>query len=234
MTQITFDKLIVGRGKGWLAINKPASMTVHNEKGEDLISLVKEYLPKQKDVFLMNRLDGGTSGIVMVGTEKSVASNIQQQIEKRTVTKIYFAICKRSKAEKVLVNQEGLWKWYLTKRAEGRSNPQGFQKMRVPCKTFWQALPVDEEHCYFKLNLLTGRKHQIRRHAALADWPVLGDGRYGIAEEEGQFDRLALHSYSIEFIDPETNATTKICAPINWRDEGFNFDLQDFTFPEVT
>jgi 23S rRNA-/tRNA-specific pseudouridylate synthase len=216
--------MILAQGEGWLAVNKPAALTVHNDKGNDLVSMLEQELGEETKVFLINRLDFGTSGIVMIGTSKSSASHIQQQFEKRTVVKTYLAIGQRIKETKTLVNTEGEWKWYLTKRAEGRSNPQGYQKMRVPCKTHWEAKALDEERVFFTLQPLSGRKHQIRRHASLAGWPLLGDDRYGAVIEEGvenPFDRIALHSSKIEFDDPSTGERIVVEAPIDWEQEGF-------------
>lgn len=220
--------MILAQGNGWLAVYKPASVTVHNDKGADLISAVEKELGAESKVFLINRLDFGTSGIVMIGTSKKSASHIQQQFEKRTVRKTYFAIGRRAKESKVLVNTEGVWKWYLTKRAEGRSNPQGYQKKRVPCKTNWHAKSIDEETVFFTLEPQSGRKHQLRRHAALAGWPLIGDDRYGVLVEEGEenpYDRIALHSAKLEFDDPDSGERIFVEAPINWSDEGFEFGL---------
>jgi hypothetical protein len=51
-----------------------------------------------------------------------------------------------------------------------------------------------------EVNLLTGRKHQIRVHLADIGHPVLGDDKYGKGKE--RFKRLALHAGSISFIHP--------------------------------
>jgi hypothetical protein len=48
--------------------------------------------------------------------------------------------------------------------------------------------------------LETGRTHQIRIHASEAGHPVLGDTLYG--PRKAQFERLALHAYSLRFVDP--------------------------------
>ncbi len=205
---------ILCKGEGWLAVHKPAGMTVHNEGELDLLRQVEGYLGGSKKVYLLNRLDAGTSGLVMFATSKRVASAIQKQFEARQVQKTYFALCEKAAQSKSELPPSGIWKWYLTKRAEGKSNPQGFQKMRVPCQTEWEVLRREGDQVYLKLKPVTGRKHQIRRHAALAGWPVAGDKRYGLSvqnEKEDQEDaRLALEAFALEFNDPTTGLPVRV------------------------
>src|SRR5690606_19248056 len=109
----------------------------------------------------------------------------------------------------------------LTKKAESRRNPQGWGGARVPCQTEWTILSVEPDprhahHHLVELHLLphTGRKHQIRRHAALAGWPLVGDYRYGPAPEEGTVEEpLALHAWRLTFTDPETGENLTVEAP---------------------
>ncbi len=67
---------------------------------------------------------------------------------------------------------------------------------------------------------LTGRKHQIRRHAKLAGHPVLGDRRYGSKRAvefiriRHAFSRLALHSLSLELELPGTHQTRRFESAI--------------------
>ena len=57
-----------------------------------------------------------------------------------------------------------------------------------------------KEFSLLEVNLLTGRKHQIRVHLAEIGHPVVGDKKYGKAKET--YKRLALHAKSISFIHP--------------------------------
>lgn len=66
---------------------------------------------------------------------------------------------------------------------------------------------------------LTGRTHQIRRHAALTGHPVLCDERYGskrainYLKNHGLFDRLGLHSHTLTLTMPEENETQTFISP---------------------
>jgi 23S rRNA-/tRNA-specific pseudouridylate synthase len=204
---------IVAQGTGWFAVNKPAGMSVHNQKGGDLVSCFPEY----ETVFLLNRLDVPVSGIVMLATSKSVASAIQQQFADRAVEKRYRAIGVAADPSCLAAPGDGIWKQPLTKKAENRRKPAGFGGRRVPCRTLWQVERVDGDHVHLILTPETGRKHQLRRHAAIAGWPLLGDDRYGPERAAEAFDgRIALHADRLVFCDPETGASVEVTCPVPW------------------
>ncbi|MBU4053853.1 MAG: RNA pseudouridine synthase, partial [Proteobacteria bacterium] len=77
-------------------------------------------------------------------------------------------------------------------------------------------LEYSERYTLVEIELMTGRKHQIRRHAKLAGHPVVGDLRYGSAraakylKENHQFDRLALHAYALSFTPPDSKTVKTI------------------------
>ena len=177
---------IITENSHWLALDKPKGVSVHNKNEKDLVSFVKNYLD-QDTAYPINRLDGGTCGVVLFAKHKEAARALQQMFEKRQVKKIYLArvqVLKNKPKEK----EEGVWRWPLTNRAEGRKNPKGYWARRIPCETKWSCLQVREGEALLKIELLTGRKHQIRRHSAIYGWPIWQDPRYGpkeVGEESG-------------------------------------------------
>jgi 23S rRNA-/tRNA-specific pseudouridylate synthase len=204
---------VIAQGTDWFAVNKPAGMSVHNDKGDDLVSAFREH----DKLFLLNRLDAQVSGIVMLATSKPVASAIQRQFADRSVEKGYRAIAVAADPSAVEVPSDGLWKQPLTKKAENRRKPAGFGGRRVPCKTLWQVERVDGDRIYLILKPQTGRKHQLRRHAAIAGWPLLGDDRYGLEDAAADFrGRIALHAERLVFVDPETDQPVELHCPAPW------------------
>ena len=87
--------------------------------------------------------------------------------------------------------------------------PEGQQKVRpdpdgLPAKTVFTTLQRFRGATLLEAELLTGRTHQIRVHAAASGWPVAGDDRYGERRANGTFrraglQRLFLHSHHLEF-----------------------------------
>jgi 23S rRNA-/tRNA-specific pseudouridylate synthase len=75
-----------------------------------------------------------------------------------------------------------------------------------------EVLGVARGRSAVRLRLETGRKHQIRVHAALAGAPVLGDRRYG-DEAARAFPRLALHASELALAHPTTGERLTVTAP---------------------
>ena len=101
-----------------------------------------------------------------------------------------------------------VWDFPLSKTAGGRNNPAGEGK-RVPCRTRYKILEQSPHYALLDVEPVTGRKHQIRRHAKLSGHPVTGDTRYGSARSieylrtQKSFTGLGLHCRQLEFTLPE-------------------------------
>ena len=219
--------LILASGKGWLAFDKPQAMSVHNtdasNKELDVIASVRAILKTNPDLALqlkaekdfapapVHRLDVGTSGILLVALNKDTARQLAEEFQNQRTTKIYTAVLKGSAPESIL------WSFPLTDRSEGRRDPAG-RGPKKECHTEVHLIKKNEYFSLVEIHLLTGRTHQIRRHAALAKHPVVGDLRYGTEEfckkikELYRFDRMALHAEHLTIcIDDEPK---KISSPI--------------------
>lgn len=201
---------IIKETSDWLAIDKPRGISVHNQAGNDLVSFVKQYLSLEGKSYPINRIDSGTAGIVLFAKHADAARHLQQSFEKRLVQKTYQAkvqILKNPPA----VGDHGLWRWPLTNRAEGRKDPKGYWGKRIPCKTEWRVMSVDETTAILEINLLTGRKHQIRRHCAIYGWPISGDPRYGLKETKDQGGHNLI-AKNLTFTDPSSGEAVTVCS----------------------
>jgi 23S rRNA-/tRNA-specific pseudouridylate synthase len=204
---------IIYKTDDWIAVNKPACLSVHNEKDSDLVSFIQVQFDKS-EVYAVNRLDGTTSGLMLIAFTRQAASNLGKLFQDREIKKTYIAYAQVIKGLTPSVGTQGVWNWRLTKRAEGRKDAQGFWKKRVPCETEWEVLDVHENQLKLKLNPRTGRKHQLRRHACIAGWPLKGDIRYGPLNGGVYQDRrVGLHSWKLEFDDPNGSGQIELIAP---------------------
>jgi RluA family pseudouridine synthase len=218
--------------KGWLVVDKPAGLTVHNAAGRDLCSQIFNGIQKQTallqqldmdPVFGINpvhRLDKDTSGVILLAANRESFRFFSNQFESRQVTKRYIAIV-HGRLEIPGENVTwGSWEWPLSETAGGRQNPEG-PGTRKPCKTRYRILEYSTHYTMVEIELLTGRTHQIRRHAKLSGHPVVGDARYGSKQainylrQQRAFNRLALHarSLTLQLLDgkaPETIQTPLI------------------------
>jgi tRNA pseudouridine65 synthase len=177
----------------WLLVEKPAGLPVHatSQDEDDLLTLLS---PKGHLYHAVHRLDRETSGLVLLAKTPLVASELMKIWTTDAVSKTYEAVLAGE-----LRQDEGRWSWPLTDRAEGRRDPQGPKPLRKDSVTIFKVLEKTPFGTRLECEILTGRKHQIRRHAALARCPLWGDRRYGadrvVDPRYGMIEgRFALHS----------------------------------------
>ncbi len=211
------DIIIAAFGIGWIALNKPCGLSIHNDPGQDLSSLLRQFL-KQNPGFSddtqydktfgvnpVNRIDLETSGIVLFGLQKKTTSFFSAQFQQRNVKKRYIALV-HGHPEPNPASQS--WEMPLTQKAGGRKSPAGTGK-KVNCKTNYHVLETSDHYSLIECEPYTGRKHQIRRHAKLNGTPITGDKKYGsprsirFLEENCSYTRLGLHSLSLSITTPD-------------------------------
>jgi len=221
---------VLATGKGWLVVDKPAGISVHNDPGQDVCSLAFAFIQKEPAVsgqldmdpdFGVNpvhRLDKKTSGILLLTTTREVFRFFSKQFESRRVKKRYVALLHGTLENSNEDDQWETWHWPLAKTAGGRRRPEGAGP-RQPARTLYRVLDRSVHYTLAEIELLTGRKHQIRRHAKLAGHPVVGDTRYGskraavYLKENLKFDRLALHARPLTSQPPDRTRLETVSTP---------------------
>ncbi len=212
---ITPDELsswIIEESDDVLAVNKPAHVVCHPSKHGPWSSLVgacREYLGMDR-LHLTFRLDRETSGVVIFAKNEQTASWLQKAIQQREVRKTYQAILTGVLEADVIVDAPlgpDAYSNFVARQwivPGGRSTQTEFIPLETtPCYTLCRAHPF------------TGRRHQIRVHAASLGHAIVGDKLYGpnpalmprfIAEgftvelaRELKIDRHALHACAVEF-----------------------------------
>lgn len=166
--------LVIDEGNGWLAACKPAGISVHEGSDSLVRALADAGHPNLSPV---HRIDAGTTGVCLMAKD-GAAATLQKALE--SATKQYIGVLRGELHEA----SGGEWSAPLTRRAEGRKNPQGSPaSARVPALTRYRCIAAhaNEHMSLVELTISTGRTHQIRRHAAMARHAVVGDGRYGEA-----------------------------------------------------
>lgn len=166
-----------------LVINKPAGMVAHPAFANYSGTLVNALLHHTKKLSGLNepgrpgiihRLDKDTSGLLVVAKDDFTHAKIAEQFSKRTVDREYHAICwgkfKERKGEITfnIVRSKKDRKKFSVSDSEGRT-----------ALTLYEVLEEFEFTSYLKLNLKTGRTHQIRVHLSGIGKPVFGDPTYG-------------------------------------------------------
>ncbi len=213
---------ILASGHGWLAVEKPAGMSIHNDPGQDLCTHLSAHLQKDADLqaatgldpenrlSAVHRLDRETSGIVLLAGERPTLRHFAAQFEARKVEKTYTALLhghlQQSDRHKLWID----WRWSLSKASGGRKDPRG-RGSRKACQTLVRPCAHSTHYTLAECRPLSGRKHQIRRHAKLAGHPVVGDHRYGskralqFLTTRHNFNRLGLHASRLEIRLPDNS-----------------------------
>lgn len=242
---------VLAFGKGWLVVDKPAGMSVHNMPGRDLCSLASAFIQKETvirertgmdpdfGVNPVHRLDKETSGVIVLAVNREMFRFFSNQFESRKVKKRYVALLHGLLGNPVGSSPWGTWNWALAKTAGGRHNPEGPGDWQESL-TRYRVLDRSAHYTMVEIELLSGRTHQIRRHAKLSGHPVVGDARYGSTrainylKRNHAFDRLALHARALTLHlpggnEPEIIETPAIPSQIQdlFQNDSAAQDLQD-------
>ena len=180
----------------FIVLRKPEAFSVHNQSPS-----VAEFLTaRKKPLHFVNRLDQETSGLMVVAREPEGHLELADSLENGK--KFYRALLRSPwKASEKSV----LWKKPISDKAEGYKNPQGLSAHRVDASTKVQIVRSNQYFTEIYAELLTGRQHQIRKHAAIAKHPVVGDPRYNEKKYNDNIakhyavKRMHLHAEKLEF-----------------------------------
>ena len=184
-----------------LVVEKEAGLlTVSSEKVVENTAyfLLNEYVRKgnQKSrnrVFIVHRLDRDTSGIIVFA--KTESAKLFLQDEWQNFQKKYIAVVHGKMPEK-----DGIITSYLAENSIHKMYSVTDPEKGKLAKTGYKVLRESAKYSLLEIDLLTGRKNQIRVHLADKGNPVIGDKKYGIKEKG--IKRLTLHAYSITFVHP--------------------------------
>jgi len=144
-------------------------------------------------IFIVHRLDRETSGILIFAKNEEAKFRLQSQWQDNQ--KQYLAVV-HGQCEK---RAETITTYLAENQAHGVYTTQDARNGKL-ADTAYRVLKRTKEFTLLEVNLLTGRKHQIRVHLAGIGHPVVGDERYG--KEQKRHQRLALHARSISFKHP--------------------------------
>lgn len=164
----------------------------------DMLTILKQYLKdkynKPGNVYLglVHRLDKNVGGVMVFAKTSKAAKRLSEGIRNREFKKTYLAICEG------ILKGEGEYIDYL-KRVEYRSEISNSKEGKLAILSY-KALSRKNNDTLVKINLETGRHHQIRVQFSYHNHPLLGDEKYG---SKGAYP-LALFAYKLEFTHPTT------------------------------
>lgn len=180
--------VLIHEARGYSVWFKPAGMLSQGNEWGDHLSLLRFaelHWQGKRQVFLLHRLDREASGLVLIAHTKQAAAAFSLMLQQHKIDKEYRI------------------------EVKGQLSAQLQAKAAI-------TLPLDDKACstefevesyleasntsMVKVKLITGRKHQIRRHFALAGHPVMGDPAYGSGNKNEQ--GLMLQAVKLQFTCP--------------------------------
>lgn len=212
MAKSKFD--IVFENDEFVAVNKPAGLLSIPDREQTEKSL-KEYLTdKYGTIYTVHRLDKDTSGLIVYAKTEEAHKFLCKIFEERRARKFYLGVVLGSPAEKTMmidapIAEHGTRKGVMTVNRNGKAS-----------QTSYEVIDSNRHYSLVSFELHTGRTHQIRVHCKeighpLACDPIYGDGKPVMLSavkkdfklsrhdetERPMINRLALHSYKLEFED---------------------------------
>ena len=176
--------------------NKPYGVLSQGSKWGDHCTVTRwaeQELKPQRNAFVVHRLDRAANGLIVIAHEKQAAAKLSALFQQRDIDKRY-RIWVEGEFSSVAKSDKPIT---VDLPIDGRHARSHF--------VFMQYDPVKQQSL-LDVSIETGRKHQIRRHAASLGFPVIGDRLYG---QRKTTENLQLSAYYLAFICPFTGQPQK-------------------------
>lgn len=204
-----WESRIVFENADFLILNKPAGLPSHPSVDNQIEnSLTQSELYFNKKLLISHRLDTTTEGLIVYGKTKEFVKNFNKQIEHHHIQKNYVALCETDlELPKHLIHymqpSPRAPKKVVPNFTEGVTDDWDFCELKILAQK-----KIDTNLSWIKIDLLTGRTHQIRAQLSEAGAPLCGDPLYGAktswnknknATASVPIPEIALRSQMIEF-----------------------------------
>ena len=224
MKTIKLSQRIIFENDDFIAIDKPSGMLSIPDREQTEKSLKEFLIDRYKTIFVVHRLDKDTSGLILFAKNETTHKFLCKIFEDRNVEKFYLGLVIGSPAEKTgimdfPIAEHNMVKGLMAVHRSGKESQTGYE-----------VLEANQHYSLVSFQLFTGRTHQIRVHTKEIGHPLACDVLYGDGkqiflsavkknyklskqedEERALVNRLALHSYKLNFVD-EHGTKLELCA----------------------
>ena len=210
------EQAVIFENKDILILDKPAGLAVHAGSGVDygVIDAMRMLYP-QTEIELVHRLDRDTSGCLLLAKHRQALLAMQTLLQENRLSKNYIAVVQGNWPRELTEIRLPLKKFHL---------PNGERRVQVddagkPALSRVRLLRGGERYSIIRVELVTGRTHQIRVHCQAQGHAIAGDGKYGDNEfnrsmRQRNIKRLMLHAASLELPFCDYTSEVVINAPL--------------------
>lgn len=190
-----WKSLVVFENDFCLVLNKPSGIPSHPTVDNFIENALTQLsLAKKISLFVTHRLDTLTSGLIVYAKKQSFVKSFNIQLQERTISKKYVALVENSQKFPNRLT-------HYMNPSQGR--PKELSDTPIENWPICELEILDQKTIntymtWLKINLLTGRTHQIRAQLSTVNAPILGDKLYK-SEQNFKKDAIALRSCEIEF-----------------------------------
>jgi 23S rRNA pseudouridine1911/1915/1917 synthase len=206
-----------------LAIDKPAGLpTMGAARGRpSAVDVAREYIKRKYSkpgnvyIGVVSRLDAPATGVLLLARTSKAAARLNEQFKRGTVEKSYWTLVAGIPETPTAELSDYLVKDERAERMRVVAAAQAGAKHAV--LRYCLRAAAMEGASFLEIQLLTGRKHQIRVQLASRGFPILGDRKYGSAD---YFPRgIALHARRLVVEHPTKGTRVELTSPlpVHWR-----------------
>ena len=199
-----------------IVVEKPVNIPSQGDKtGDiDMLTIIKEYLKKKYNkpgnvyLGLVHRLDRPVGGVMVFAKTSKAAARLSEEVREKIFKKTYLVIVNGRFSK-----TKGILEDYLVKNVKKNMSKvlkEGTKNSKL-AKLDYEVLKYNEETnlSVLKINLHTGRHHQIRVQLSSRDHSIYGDQKYG---GRGHGKQIALWAYKLQIVHPISKQTMEFVS----------------------
>ncbi len=182
------------------------------EKDKTIENALNTYVKKgspasKKQIYVVHRLDQATSGVLIFAKSEKVQQYLKENWP--STVKFYYTIVNGK-----LPQASGLIESYLSEDEDYVVSSTTDPTKGKLARTEYTVVKEIDGCSLVKINLLTGKKNQIRVHMSEIGCPIVGDSKYTTDKFKNRGSELMLHSFSVEITHPFKKERVKFEAPV--------------------
>jgi 23S rRNA pseudouridine1911/1915/1917 synthase len=198
-----------------LVVDKPAGVVVHPAPGHEHGTLAQGLVEHgaggghELRPGIVHRLDKDTSGLLIVAKGDAAYQALVAAMERRDIKRVYVALLRGR-----FPQEEGTIDAPIGRHIRDRKRMSLHTTAGKPAVTHFRVLERTAGYTLMRVQLETGRTHQIRVHFAALGYPVAGDVQYGGRVRPEGLERQFLHAAQLAFPHPENGRQMSFASPL--------------------